>query len=65
MFEDMHRMYVEWSSQTGLSSVLDFADHVFKETGVVLSEVLTDAERQRLVADFGADSILEGMDDGP
>ncbi len=67
MYEDLHRLYEEWSSRTGLTSFTDFADEVWKQTGVMLSDILTDEERDQLLATIldGDEGLLEGMDSGP
>lgn len=67
MYDDLHQLYREWSERTGLTSIEDFSNEVFAKTGVMLSDVLTDEEREQLLRTaFGGDEArLEGLDSGP
>jgi hypothetical protein len=65
MFDDLHQQYLEWSRTTGLTSIGEFSDYVFEQTGVMLSDILTDAERQQLMEMLQEEGIFEGMDSGP
>lgn len=65
MFDDLHQQYLEWSKTTGLTSIEEFSDHVFETTGVMLSDILMDAEREQLMEMLQEEGIFEGMDSGP
>lgn len=67
MYDDLHRLYVEWSERTGQTSIDAFSSEVYKKTGVLLSDILTDSEREQLLQGpfDGDEALLEGLDSGP
>lgn len=66
MYDDLYRIYVEWSETSGRTSFVDFSAYVYTTTGVMLSDVLTDEERETILSWFKGDTaLLEGIDSGP
>lgn len=66
MNRDLKALFEEWAGENPeeKKSITAFSLFLERTTGVGLSQILTDAERDWLVDLFG-ESFLEGLDSGP